>query len=196
MTYTVTQAQGLKTGKIYAFGVVATNAVGNSVTSGNLLNIMAAQLPTPPQDPTLISSTSSTISFDWFDPQDNGGSPITDFQVYWNNGNDNNPFVLLQGSTLGMNILFIQSGLTPGSYYQFKLRARNYVGLSPFSRYVRIIAASVPQPPTSLISVSSTTTSVTFSWTANSINGGANVRDYAVYWDLGNSNLPLSQYVE
>jgi hypothetical protein len=43
------------------------------------MNIMAAQLPTPPQDPTLVSSTSTTINFDWFDPENDGGSPITDF---------------------------------------------------------------------------------------------------------------------
>jgi len=56
---------------------------------------MAAQLPTPPQDPTLVSSTSTTINFDWFDPDNDGGSPITDFEVYWNNGDDKNQFVLL-----------------------------------------------------------------------------------------------------
>ena len=95
-----------------------------------------------------------------------------------------------------MNTLFIQSGLTPGSYYQFKLRAKNYVGLSPFSRFVRIIAASVPQPPVNLIRVSSTTSSVTFSWSPNAVNGGASVFDYAVYWDGGDSNLLPSQFIE
>lgn len=157
---------------------------------------MAAQLPSPPQDPTLVSSTSTTINFDWFDPENDGGSPITDFQVYWNSGDDKNPFVLLQSSTLGMNTLFIQSGLTPGNYYQFKLRARNYVGLSPFSRFVRIIAASIPKPPINLQSAGSTTSSVTFTWNPNSDNGGASVFDYAVYWDGGNANLPLSQFTE
>lgn len=92
--------------------------------------------------------------------------------------------------------MYIQSGLTPGQYYQFKLRAKNYVGLSPFSRFIRIIAAAVPQPPVDLISTSSTTNSVTFRWSQNLINGGAKVFDYAVYWDAGNSNLSVSQFAE
>lgn len=95
LTYTITQTHGLVTGSIYAFEVIATNAVGDSLASGRLLDIMAAKLPTPPQDPTLVSSTSTTINFDWFDPDNDGGSPITDFEVYWNNGDDKNQFVLL-----------------------------------------------------------------------------------------------------
>ena len=95
-----------------------------------------------------------------------------------------------------MNTLFIQTGLTPGKYYQFKLRAKNYVGLSPFSSFVRIIAASVPQPPTNLVRTSSQTTSVVFSWSPNAENGGASVFDYAVYWDSGDSSLTLQQFVE
>lgn len=42
LTYTVTQAHGLVTGSIYAFKIIATNAVGESSPSGRLLNIMAA----------------------------------------------------------------------------------------------------------------------------------------------------------
>jgi hypothetical protein len=86
--------------------------------------------------------------------------------------------------------------LTPGKYYSFKLRAQNYVGLSPFSSFVRIIAASVPKPPINLVRTSSTTTSVTFSWSQNADNGGASVFDYAVYWDAGDSTLPLAQFIE
>jgi len=72
-----------------------------------------------------------------------------------------------------MNTIFIQSGLVPGVYYSVKLRGVNYIGLSPFSRFIRIIAASIPLPPTNLASVSSTTSSVTFSWSANQNNGGS-----------------------
>jgi len=42
LTYTITQAHGLVTGSIYAFKIVAENAVGESPASGRLLNIMAA----------------------------------------------------------------------------------------------------------------------------------------------------------
>jgi len=40
---------------------------------------MAAQLSTPPKNPTLVASTSTTINFEWFDPDNDGGTPIIDF---------------------------------------------------------------------------------------------------------------------
>jgi hypothetical protein len=40
---------------------------------------MAAQLSTVPIDLTMIYATHSTISFEWTDPEDNGGTPILDF---------------------------------------------------------------------------------------------------------------------
>lgn len=105
---------------------------------------MAAQLSTPPMYPSLVFSTTSTITFDWFDPDDDGGTPIIDFQIYWNAGITNGTFVLLQSSTLNMNIYNQQSNLTAGVYYTYKIRAINYIGLSPFSSSIVIVAASVP----------------------------------------------------
>jgi hypothetical protein len=105
--YTITDTDhGLVTGSIYDFKVVATNDVGSSLFSPKLENIMAAQLPTPPIDPVQVYSTSTTITYDWSDPEDNGGTPILDFEIYWNEGVDDAAFVLLQHSTLGMNIYY------------------------------------------------------------------------------------------
>lgn len=58
--------------------------------------------------------------------------------------------MLLQETTLGMNTYYIQQGLTVGVYYQFKVKARNYIGLSPFSALINLIAASVPLKPVNL----------------------------------------------
>lgn len=125
---------------------------------------MAAQLPTPPTNPTLVYSTTSTITFEWYEPEDDGGSPIIDYQIYWNAGIVNGPFVLLQNTTLNMNIYYQQSNLTAGTYYTYKIRAINYIGLSPYSSSIVIVAASVPQQPGNLVRVTSTSTTVTFSW--------------------------------
>lgn len=49
-----------------------------------------------------------------------------------------------------MNTYYIQQGLTVGVYYQFKVKARNYIGMSPFSALINLIAASVPLRPLNL----------------------------------------------
>jgi hypothetical protein len=78
----------------------------------------------------------------------------------------------------------------------FKIRALNYIGLSPYSRYIRIIAASVPLMPINLERVTSTVDSVTFEWDVNSDNGGTPVRDYLVYWDQGEPTLALEDFYQ
>lgn len=56
---------------------------------------MAAQLSSSPVDLTMIYATYNTITFEWFDPEDDGGTPILDFLVYWNEGVDGQAFTLL-----------------------------------------------------------------------------------------------------
>lgn len=177
--YTITQLDhGLQTGTLYSFKIMAINDVGTSDFSDELQSIMPAELPTPPTNPQMISSTSSTIHLEWFDPVSNGGTPISDYQIYWDNGSSGSQFELLASTTLGMNSYFQQSGLEAGVYYTYKIRAVNHIGASPSSKSLKVVASSAPQPPVSLTRVNSTMTSVTFAWEENQNNGGAEVRDH------------------
>jgi hypothetical protein len=47
----------------------------------------------------------------------------------------------------------------------------------------------------SLTRLNSTLTAVTFTWEDNSDDGGAEVRDYLVYWDQGDSMLADELFV-
>lgn len=105
---------------------------------------MPADLPTPPTNPQMISSTSSTIHFEWFDPISNGGTPISDYQIFWDSGSSGDQFELLTETTLGMSSYFQQSGLEAGVYYTYKIRAINHIGASASSRSIKVVASSVP----------------------------------------------------
>jgi hypothetical protein len=53
--------------------------------------MMPAITPGSPHTPTLTSVTSSSIQISWtFDSDLNGGTPITDYIVYWDNGQTGN----------------------------------------------------------------------------------------------------------
>ena len=41
-----------------------------------------------PVDLKLVYATDNTISFEWNDPDDDGGTPVFDFAVYWSQGTD------------------------------------------------------------------------------------------------------------
>jgi len=49
------------------------------------------------------------------------------------------------------------TGLTPGTYYDFKVEARSLVGFSAFSDAITVLAAQIPDEPTDLANVPANT---------------------------------------
>ena len=82
-------AQGLVKGQTYRFKCRVLNAIGWSDWSAETY-IVAAVAPAAPQAPALISATATEMSLRLFIPQDNGGSPMTEFELYINDGDDAN----------------------------------------------------------------------------------------------------------
>lgn len=78
-----TQNNGLVAGDLYVFQVTATNGRGESQPSASI-SVYAATVPGVPLN--LVRSSSTTqfaVTFTWSAPASNGGSPITDYAVYW-----------------------------------------------------------------------------------------------------------------
>lgn len=75
----------LLTGDIYRFRVIATNLVGQS-TPSQIFSAMAAIQPGAPAAPTRLSSTTESVTISWSAPTENGGDPIDDYNVYWDQG--------------------------------------------------------------------------------------------------------------
>jgi hypothetical protein len=73
-----------------------------------------------------------------------GGSPITNCKVYWDEGTGLSSYTLLAFTVGTQSTFTLNSGLTAGLWYQFKVVAVNAVGDSPFSLANAYIAAGVP----------------------------------------------------
>lgn len=52
--------------------------------------IRAAIVPSPPPAPKLVSATLTTINLEFHRSPDNGGSEITSYELYINDGDDAN----------------------------------------------------------------------------------------------------------
>jgi len=74
----------IATGEIYEFRVLSVNSVGLGSPSTSI-RMMPATLPGPPGTPYSPASSSESITIEWVAGTD-GGSPITDYVVYWDNG--------------------------------------------------------------------------------------------------------------
>lgn len=92
--------------------------------------------------PTLTSVTEAAISIAWtaLSSPDDGNSAILSYQVYWDNGS----------GTLTLNIqdalqtTLSVDGLTGGTTYRFKVRARNIYGYGPWSTQLAVLASDLP----------------------------------------------------
>lgn len=86
----------------------------------------------------------------------------------------------------------VSSGLTKGSTYRFRYRAKNCQGWGPFSSDLYVTAASVPSAPPapSVSSVSSTAIALHLYPTIN--NGGSAVTDYELYRNTGTDGSTFS----
>ena len=101
LSLTYTLSIGIVPGNTYNFKVLAVNSVGQGPLSP-LVSRLAATVPNPPTNLQIISQSTTSISFFGSEASNNGGSIVTDFQVWWNAGS---------GSILSVKIA--SNGTTP-----------------------------------------------------------------------------------
>ena len=107
---------------------MAKNAVGFGVPSTHI-EIMPATTPGAPNTPTLTTLTSSSIQIAWtFDNTLNGGTPITDYTVYWDQGVGGESFVAAESTGLWGTFTTLDGTVVGGLTYSFWVSAHNYVG--------------------------------------------------------------------
>lgn len=101
-----------------------------------------------------------------------GNSAILSYNLYWNNGAGATTITVVDSLVTTYTI----TGLTTGTTYKFKVRARNIYGYGSFSSDVDIIASSVPD-------------------TMNPVTTTLNDPDIEITWIAPASNgLPLTEY--
>jgi len=69
----------------YWFKVSAKNLVGTGLLSDGVSRI-AASVPSAPLALKMVSQSTTSIMFSWQANPNNGGTPVTDYQVFWNQG--------------------------------------------------------------------------------------------------------------
>ena len=174
----------LTDGGTYRFAVRAVNSIGESLYS-DTLSVIAATVPGTPTAPSIVSASSASIQIEWDEPA-SGGTVITNYHVYEAEGETpaDIDFALVQDTALTRSYTKSIS-VTPGQRYHFKVLAVNQVGESGLSLAVDRIAATIPNAPTGLATISQSTTQISFSWLPVANDGGSSVTDYAIWWNGG-----------
>lgn len=173
--------------------VTAINVYGSSVVSAPTASDKQAVILRSPDAPLNLANNlqitfGTSIGLTWSQGLQNGGTPVTSYTLWSDQGSNGNSFQPIASGLLTPS--YTVTGLSLGTYYIFKVTATNAWGTSDYSATVTILAAqqpNVPLPPVTIFlrgtspqSYSAQTdTSVQVTWTAP-YNGGSPITGYRV----------------
>jgi hypothetical protein len=141
-----------------AYGWGASSAVN---TDGARVRVEPSQVA----QPVLTSVTEAQIAISWtaLASPDDGESAILSYVVYWDNGGGTPTYPLLDALQTSVSV----DGLTGGTTYRFKVRARNIYGFGPWSPELAVLASDLPdQVAIPTVTIGASETAVTVAWTA------------------------------
>jgi fibronectin type 3 domain-containing protein len=166
---------GLTNGVTYYYKLSATNGRGESGLSAEL-SATPAPAVTVPATPALGSPAAGdrTVGLSWSAPAD-GGSALTGYKLYRSTSSGAETLV----ANLGTATTYLDSGLTNGVTYYYRLAATNGVGDSALSTERFATPATTPATPALGAPVAGNTT-VTLSWAAPA-DGGSALTGYKLY---------------
>jgi hypothetical protein len=170
-----TTVSGLDNGTTYTFKVSAFNETNESEKSQPV-----SYTPfSAPSAPTITSAESGNVSvlLRWSAPSDNGGYPITSYNVYVysSTGSLLNTIQITNIQTTSTTV----SGLTNGTTYKFKVSAVNQIDQT-YSNEVSSTPATRPSAP-QITSAAPGNASVLLQWSDPSNNGGSTITSYKIY---------------
>jgi hypothetical protein len=141
--------KNLTAGVVYSFKVSAVNINGEGPES-TVSTIVSCVAPSGVEHPVLVSSTATTVSLRWMQPNDMGGCYVFNYQMY-NDDGLNGAFVLSTDSPLISNqpYTFTLGGGFTSRIVRFKVEAYNVAGSSLSIDFLLAIIARVPSDPTS-----------------------------------------------
>lgn len=122
---------GLDHTTLYYYRVAAINSAGFGEYA-SATETTFATTPTAPQNLTAVTQSSTEILLDWDTPADDGGSPITGYKIYVESPVGGG-FIVLVANTMSTDTEYLDTGLSPNTEYNYKIRAINAIGEGSFS---------------------------------------------------------------
>ncbi len=158
--------------------------IGEDAIQANLESIIIEMLEAnlgPPTAPRNLRATPGDgfINLIWQAPSSDGGSVITNYEVWRGSSTGTETFLADVGTKLWYN----NTGLNNGQTYYYVVKAENAKGLSPGSNEVSAQpskTASLPSEPQDLVATVEGS-NVVLTWHAPANDGGAAVTNYTVY---------------
>jgi titin len=156
-----------------------------------------AQTANTPDQPTGVTASAispTSISLNWSPPQNNGGSPITGYEISYRVA-PNTSYTML--GTLNNVTTYTHTGLVTGKTYIYRISANNAIGTGSPSPEVLATPNSrsvppkniVPNPPQNPVASAYSSTQINLSWEAPPSNGGPVISGYKIDYKTDSGNF-------
>ncbi|CAE7779180.1 TTN [Symbiodinium sp. CCMP2456] len=175
------RADTLNRGVTYRFQIRARNANGWGPLSG-IMSFAASEAPGVPRNLRYLSSTTTSVKVVWDVPTavHNDESPITRYEVLWNDQTTMSATQMLTTSP-GFKEVSPPGPLTTGNTIRFEVRACNINECGAYSSRLDLVIGGLPEAPSAPFMVSSTGTELTLGWDyVGKDNGGVPLAHYNV----------------
>ena len=171
---------GLTAGQRYYYQVRARNSAGWGPWSHPPVSAVPTGVQ-PPEAPYPHTEPNGSTAMDimWVPPYEDGGGDITGYQLEWSATGVEGTFRSLT-SPAATARSYTHTGLTPGTTYYYRMRARNSAGWGEWSETVRGKTERnvVPDAP-NLTATANGSAEINLSWNRPAGNGAA-----IIYYDL------------
>lgn len=154
----------------YSYQVQAIGSAGNSAFS-NVATATTPTAPTTPKNATATLITTTEIDLSWT----NTATNATAIKIL--RSNIGGEFVVIAGSLPPSTTTYKDTGLTPGTEFDYHIQAYNTAGSSDFAG---IHTGTIAMPPATLTATPGAG-QVTLGWTPPAYNGDAQNLTYDVY---------------
>ncbi|KAJ0410569.1 hypothetical protein ATCC90586_006593 [Pythium insidiosum] len=175
----------LRSDTAYLFRIACMNSVGSSPTSdGTQLSTSVVSVPGPPGSLTQLDTTGGQIRFEWTPPEDDGGSPVTQYVVEGNGQR----YVVKGGTEAVVGKLMAETS------YEFRVFAVNELGIGNIASEATFDTAKAtpPQPPKEIRVVGTSGGSATIAVTMPSDTGGVALEELTFVVYANGLALPLT----
>ncbi|MHA2238461.1 MAG: fibronectin type III domain-containing protein, partial [Candidatus Hodarchaeales archaeon] len=160
------------------YAMVANNGQGSNGDSWDSVTHDSLPPLDPPSAPQTLTATpgDSQVSLNWSAPASDGGSTITQYNVY-RATTSGGSYANIANST---GLSYIDTTTTNGITYYYNVTAVNAVGEGPSSNEASATPATVPSAPQTLIATPGNS-QVLLNWSTPTSNGGSAITQYIVY---------------
>jgi len=177
-------------GELYYYAVSAVTDLGESGLS-NQVGCSTLTVPSMPLNFTLYEGNGYVL-LQWSEPEDNGGSALTDFSIYRAKGEMS--MVLLKGVDPDVHI-YNDTSVSNGQMYHYRISAANIVGESPRTGILDGLPTGLPGAPVNL-QAEPGNRMAKLTWEAPEDDGGTPITSYRIYRALGTEDAGMAGEVD